>query len=350
LAKSVLGLALAMCLLLLGQTLALAFVEDTPPTFENGGADPTQTGDPASVAAAQQALAHFFEYTNSNYSIIGYSNPRIMREELGNGRTDWLDRTMAVACGRLVNGWKYLNWVPGFGWCDCAAPLVVRARAGAAVPCEYTPPVAGSGGADPNATIDPPAVAAVQLALSEFYQATNRTYSLLGYSNPQVMRQERGNVGTDWLDQSLSLARGQLVGGWKNMNWVPGFGWCHCSTVRPSLSAGAAGRWEYSFADRALVAHLPAAETAMAGAVSAQIFPASVKSLLGDFAVEVRAIGTRSARQATYGFRYSLDADDYYRIVISPAAGRYGIWAAAAQRWIGEGRLTVPRPADDRDL
>src|SRR3989442_922724 len=157
LAKGVLGVALAICLLLVGQTLALAFVEDTPPTFENGGADPTQTGDPASVAAAQQALAHFFEYTNSNYSI-------------------------------------------------------------------------------------------------------------LGYSNPQIMRQERGNVGTDWLDQSLSLARGQLVGGWKNMNWVPGFGWCHCSTVRPSLSAGATGRWEYSFADRALVAHLPAAETAMAGA------------------------------------------------------------------------------------
>lgn len=235
--KVLLGLALALGLTLIGTTPSAAFVEDTPPTFENGGVDPNRTADPPAVAAAQKTLAEFFAYTNREYSLKGYLNARVMREELGNGQGDWLDKTMNLACGRLVGGWHFLNWLPNQGWCRCAVPAFGATVSPGPVACEYGPPTAGQGGVDPNLTIDPPVVAASQKALVDFYRVTNRTYSIKGYANPQLMREILGNEQSDWLDQSLALARGQLVGGWKGMNWMPGRGWCHCSASAAALAA-----------------------------------------------------------------------------------------------------------------
>ena len=228
-------LSLGLAVGLFAETLgtAYAFVEDTPPTFANGSVDPNRTTDPAAVAAAQKALSDFFDHTNLSYSMAGYTNPRVMREDIGNTQSDWLDKTMPLACGRLVNGWKAMNWVPGKGWSHGAAGAA-SGPSTAGVSCLYTPPTIGNNGADPNQTIDPAAVGAAQKALGDFYTYTNLSYSNAGYSNPQVMREVIGNTTDDWMDQALNLARGRLVGGWKFMNWVPGKGWCHCAAPRAS--------------------------------------------------------------------------------------------------------------------
>lgn len=211
-----------------------AFLEDTPPTFSNGGVDPNKTADPVAVAAAQRALEEFFGHTNREFSNRGYANPWLMREEIGNRQSNWLDKTLPLACGRLVGGWKYMNWVPGRGWQHEAS--VTPAGAGASVPCEFRAPTAANGGVDPSKTADPIAVAAAQRALDEFYLETNLDYSLTGYSNPWSMRETLGNEQSDWLDTTLPLARGQLVGGWKMMNWIPSKGWCRCAPPAPNLS------------------------------------------------------------------------------------------------------------------
>jgi hypothetical protein len=238
--KTLWGFVVGVGLAWFGTTgTATAFVEDTPPTQENGGVDAQRTADPRAVAAAQRVLTEFFRHTNQAYSLGGYANPRVMRETVGNGQDNWLDKTMNLACGRLIGGWHYQNWDPDRGWCHCA-PSRPSPRQSGATSCDYAPPSTGNGGVDPNTTLDPPIVAATQEALRGFYRYTNLTYSRLGYSNPQVMREERGNDQTEWLDQSLALARGQLVGGWKGLNWSPGKGWCACSA--PLVSVPSSGQ------------------------------------------------------------------------------------------------------------
>ena len=215
---------------------AAAFLEDTPPTHANGGVDPKRTGDPAAVEAAQRALDALFTHTNQEFSQRGYANPWLMREALGNQQDAWLDKVLPLACGRLVGGWKYMNWIPGRGW-QREAPS--RAVAGGdTVACEFEAPTLTNGGADPSRTSDPIAVRAAQKALQAFYRETNREYSLRGYTSPWVLREELGNHQSNWLDMSLPLARGQLTGGWEAMNWQSGRGWCRCAAPVANSSPG----------------------------------------------------------------------------------------------------------------
>ena len=220
-------------LLLAGWTIPVfaAFQEDTPPTLSNGSADPEMTADPAVVASAQRALESFFEYTNQAYGPAGFANAWLMREEVGNRQDHWLDRVLPLACGRLISGWKSMNWVPNTGW-RREAPALSQAS-WSSVDCEFSPPSFANGGANPDQTADPPAVRAAQASLIDFYRTTNRAYSTAGYSNAWAMREERGNSQSAWLDMTLPLARGQLQGGWRNMNWVPGKGWQHSSISGP---------------------------------------------------------------------------------------------------------------------
>lgn len=213
----------------------LDFVEDTPPTFENGSVDPNKTADPPAVAAAQKALAEFFDHTNRNYSAAGFANPREMREHFGNRQSNWLDKTMPLACGRLVAGYKGRNWIPGKGWAHEAPP---RASESASVPCTYRAPAPGEGGPHPDETLDPPAVEAAQKALASFYRFTNDNYSARGYSNAQLMREELGNASGRWLDQALALARGEFECGFRCMNWIPNKGWAHEALPTPSPRTG----------------------------------------------------------------------------------------------------------------
>lgn len=215
-----------------------AFPEDTAPTHANGSVNPERTPDPAVVASAQRSLESFFDHTNRTYAVAGFANAWLMREEAGNRQSRWLDQTMPLACGRLVTGWKARNWIPNSGWRHEPAPASMDA--GIAVACEFTPPTAGAGGADPDTTVDPPAVRAAQRALTEFYALTNRGYSQAGHSSAWVMREELGNRQSAWLDMTMPLARGQLVGGWRGMNWIPGKGWQHSASpivLAPTVSA-----------------------------------------------------------------------------------------------------------------
>ncbi|MFN0070547.1 MAG: hypothetical protein ACKVVP_03525 [Chloroflexota bacterium] len=204
-----------------------AFPEDTPPTFANGSSDPETTADPSVVAAAQRALEAFFDFTNRSYGPAGFANAWLMREEVGNRQDNWLDRVMPLACGRLVTGWKAMNWIPNTGWRHQAPPATQASWT--AVDCEFSPPSFVNGGVNPDSTQDPPAVRAAQASLIEFYRATNRDYSRSGYSSAWVMREDVGNSQSAWLDMTLPLARGQLQGGWRNMNWIPGKGWQHAA-------------------------------------------------------------------------------------------------------------------------
>lgn len=215
---------------------AQAFVEDRAPTFANGGVDPNQTGDPAAVAEAQRALEAFFDYTNREYSAKGYANAWLMREEIGNRQSDWLNKTLPLACGQLVSGWKNMNWIPGRGWQHEAPPPAVEK--GASVRCEFEAPNLANSGADPRWTFDPGAVAAAQSALEAFFRETNLNYSMAGYSNPWSMREALGNEQSAWLDMTLPLARGHLLGGFKHRNWIPGKGWRHEATPVPSVAQG----------------------------------------------------------------------------------------------------------------
>ena len=92
---------------------------NVPPTAGNRGADPNSTADPAAVAAAQKTLVQFYDYTNRNWSIQGYSSAAQMRELLGNSQSSWLDQSLALARGRLSEGWDNQNWIPNRGWCFC---------------------------------------------------------------------------------------------------------------------------------------------------------------------------------------------------------------------------------------
>jgi len=225
--KQILSVVLGLGVMLAGARPASAFLEDMPPTFTNGGVDPAKTGDPIAVAEAQRVLDAFFIYTNREFSNKSYANPWLMREEIGNLQSNWLDKTLPLACGRLVSGWKYMNWIPGKGWQHEVAPAdVVRGASGS---CEFRAPTFANGGVNPIRTADPAAVVAAQLALDQFYTETNLSYSPEGYTSPWVQREELGNNQSDWLDMSLALARGQLIGGWKNMNWNSTRGWCRCA-------------------------------------------------------------------------------------------------------------------------
>ena len=223
--RSILSLVVALGVTAAATQPAWAIVEDQAPTFANGGVDPNLTGDPVAVAAAQRALEGFFDYTNREYSARGYANAWLMREELGNRQSNWLNKTLPLACGRLVSGWKHMNWIPGRGWQhEAPPPAVVR---GASVSCEFEAPTLANSGADPRQTFDPTTVAAAQSALEAFYRETNLNYSLAGFSNPWTMREALGNEQSAWLDMTLPLARGHLLGGWRNRNWIPGKGWRH---------------------------------------------------------------------------------------------------------------------------
>jgi hypothetical protein len=232
---------LASLLAAVGVTLAVvqparAFLEDTPPIFENGGVDPNRSGDPVAVAAAQRALEALFTHTNQEFSQRGYANPWLMREELGNQQDNWLDKVLPLACGRLIGGWKYMNWIPGRGWQhEAPGRAVVQ---GVTVPCEFEAPTQTNGGADPSRTSDPVAVSAAQQALEAFYRETNLEYSVRGYTSPWVLREAVGNQQSNWLDMTLPLARGQLTGGWQEMNWLVGRGWCHCAAPAANPSLG----------------------------------------------------------------------------------------------------------------
>jgi hypothetical protein len=50
--------------------------------------------------AARQALADFYDYTERNWSVNGYSSAAEMRAALGNSQSDWLRRTEAAARGQ----------------------------------------------------------------------------------------------------------------------------------------------------------------------------------------------------------------------------------------------------------
>jgi hypothetical protein len=260
--KRLLQVLVALAATLSAVQPAWAFVEDTPPTFANGGVDPQKTGDPPAVAAAQRALEEFFTYTNRVYSARGFANPWLMREEVGNRRTNWLNKTVPLACGRLVSGWKNMNWVPGRGWQHEVPSRAIRR--GANVPCEFTAPTFANGGIDPRRTADPAAVAAAQQALDEFYRETNLSYSQNGYTSAWMMREALGNEQSAWLDMTLPLARAQLVGGWQNLNWVVGRGWRPeapppVGVASGALIQGAAGGPEILAwtADRKAAAPLP---------------------------------------------------------------------------------------------
>ena len=95
-------------------------------------------------------------------------------------------------------------------------------------PVQAAPPVPNCT-VDPRTTADPPAVAAAQRALLDFYLATNLDYSIEGYNIPAQMRIATGQVQSDWLERTLPLACGRLVGGFRNMNWIPGHGWEHAT-------------------------------------------------------------------------------------------------------------------------
>jgi hypothetical protein len=151
---------------------------------------------------------------------------------VGNRQNDWLDRVLPLACGRLLSGWKSMSWVPEIGWRP-ESPVIAQAS-WSAVECEFSPPSFANGGVNPDETVDPPAVRAAQASLVDFYRMTNRAYSVSGYSSAWVMREELGNVQSAWLDMTLPLARGQLRGGWRNMNWIPGKGWQHAAIAGPA--------------------------------------------------------------------------------------------------------------------
>jgi hypothetical protein len=78
--------------------------------------NPAQTADPGAVAAAQAAISGFYLETASTWSMEGYSSADGMRTTEGNNQSDWLDQTLALACGRLQGGYKGMNWTPGTGW------------------------------------------------------------------------------------------------------------------------------------------------------------------------------------------------------------------------------------------
>src|SRR5215210_5749317 len=122
-----------------------------------------------------------------------------------------------------------------------AATLWLGSSGPAAAFVEDTPPTFAHGGVDRSRTADPPAVAAAQRALVDFYAFTNREYGPAGYANPQAMREEVGNRASRWLDQTLALARGQMVCGWKCRNWIPNKGWRHeappPASQQPSLAS-----------------------------------------------------------------------------------------------------------------
>ena len=67
-----------------------------------------------------------------------------MREEIGNQQSNWLDRLMPLACGRLVAGRKSMNWTPNVGWRrDAPAPAQ---QSWSAVECDFAPPTFTNGG------------------------------------------------------------------------------------------------------------------------------------------------------------------------------------------------------------
>jgi hypothetical protein len=117
----VLGTGLAI-----GMFGAVASAQTAPvraaPPVPSCDVDPNTTADPAAVAAAQRAILNFYISTNLDYSVEGYNIPAEMRVADGQQQSDWLERTLPLACGRLVGGYRFMNWVPGIGWQHAPAP------------------------------------------------------------------------------------------------------------------------------------------------------------------------------------------------------------------------------------
>jgi len=97
--------------------------EFTPPSFANGGVNPDETIDPPAVRAAQASLVEFYRMTNRGYSTSGYTSAWVMREEIGNNQSAWLDMTLPLARGHLQGGWRNMNWIPGKGWQHAASGI-----------------------------------------------------------------------------------------------------------------------------------------------------------------------------------------------------------------------------------
>jgi hypothetical protein len=87
---------------------------DLPPDCR--AVDPNRTADPAAVAAAQRQVRAYLAETAATYSQAGFATQALMIATKGNLHTGWWDQALALACGRLMGGYKGMSWVPNVGW------------------------------------------------------------------------------------------------------------------------------------------------------------------------------------------------------------------------------------------
>ena len=96
----------------------------------NCNVNPANTIDPPAVAAAQRAIASFLAEVNREWSAEGYSSSAAMIGAEGNAQSDWYDQTAALACGRLIGGYRGMNWGPARGGWAHDAPPTARTAGG----------------------------------------------------------------------------------------------------------------------------------------------------------------------------------------------------------------------------
>jgi hypothetical protein len=83
------------------EEVAVVAEEAAPPAPEPVAEAPAPAETPSGPTfAARQALADFYDYTERNWSVSGYSSAAEMRAALGNSQSDWLRRTEAAARGQ----------------------------------------------------------------------------------------------------------------------------------------------------------------------------------------------------------------------------------------------------------
>jgi hypothetical protein len=68
------------------------------------------------VAAAQRQVRAYLAQTAATYSQAGFATQALMIATKGNLQTGWWDQALALACGRLMGGYKGMSWVPNVGW------------------------------------------------------------------------------------------------------------------------------------------------------------------------------------------------------------------------------------------
>lgn len=108
-------------------------------------------------------------------------------------------------------------------------------------------------------------------------------------------------------------------------------------------------RWEYGYADNALVAVLRGLYPERPGA-----FPyrgiAAADRIPGDFAVEVRGRATRKPDRARYAIDYVVAGEDRYRFEIAPGPSSYGIHLGPMRRnFMASGRTGAVHQADEEN-